>query len=202
MELAEAVAEGTNLVSFFTKNIEAVHAANSEDFKALSEIPILLCIKFDDGQTYSILMSEDEVEIEDDEMIDFPNLTVKTKASEFPLFLSYVRQYIGAFEEKKGEIAETFRLTDAFRDDVEKIDLVIELEVFESDKNVMSSEIILNDYEDSDFKRVKIRVDKTMLDDVAAGRITPAQAAKGLSISGAIFKAAELGQLFLKHRLK
>ena len=199
MDLSEAVKEGTSLVDFFTKNIPAVHASNAQDFVALSDIPILICIKFDDGQTYSLLVSEAEVIVENDEMIDFPNLTIKTKAEEFPLFLSYVRQYTDAFEEKKAEIARHFRLTEAFRADVEKIDLVLELEVFESDQLMMSSEVILNDYEDSNFKRVKIKVDKTVLDDVASGNLTPAEAAKGLTINGAIFRAVELGQLFLKH---
>lgn len=201
MKLETAVKEGTQLVDFFTKNIEAVHLASSEDFEALSEIPILICLKFDDGQIYSVLISRDEVVVEDDEMVDFPNLTIKSKIDEWPLFLEYVRQYLDAYESKKSEIAETFRITEAFRTDVEKLDLVVELEVLEGGKTVMSSEIVLNDYEDSGFKRVTIKVDKDTLDDVAHGRTTPVQAVKGLSISGAVFKAAELGQLFLKHRL-
>ncbi len=204
MKIIDSVSKGTSIVSFFTKNIESVHAKNAGDYAALSDIPLLICVKFEDAdEVYSVLISESEVVIEEEEMIDFPHLTIKTSAAEWPLFLSYVREYAIAFERKKSEIAKVFRISEALEKDVEGLDLVIELEVYDAKKRVMKSEIILNDYEPSpSAKKVKIKVQKATLDGLADGTLKPVEAAKDLSISGALFKAAELGQLFLKHRLE
>lgn len=201
MELLKALEEGTSIVTFFTESLPGLFQTRAEEFSDFSEVPIIICTRFDDARIFCVAISANDIEIEDDEMVDFPNLTILSKVKEWNVFLTYARRYILAYDAKKDELKSVFYFTKAFALALEKFDLHLIVEIVEGEDSLLTSELILNNYEvDVSFPRIKIKIDLKTLDAIAAGDLTPIEAAKIIEISGDVLKAAELGHMFLKYR--
>lgn len=202
MDIRDALADDVSLKKFFTHWVPRLFEARKEDFEKMSDIPIILCFKFQDtGEVYSVEFSEDGAVVEEDEMIDFPMATVLGWAKFWPLVKREGRPLAEALESRRDEVRDSFRVTRAFHADWEKFDLVIDVEITgEGGKDPVRFSIVSNDYEaPSGARRFGFTVDLPTLDAVAAGKRDPVEAAKALKIKGDYAAAATLGGMILSH---
>ena len=77
--LKQALGTGVSPETFFMKWAAQVHRARSADFERASEIPLCFCLSFTDvGERYTVLLDKGgALEVEDDELDDFPMATVE-----------------------------------------------------------------------------------------------------------------------------
>src|SRR5690606_12303319 len=127
MDLLEALADDVSLHEFFMDWAPKLFEARKEDFAASSDIDLILCFKFEDtGEIYTVELSENGLVVEDDEMIDFPALTLLGSSKYWARTKEALRPIASALDARSSELRETYRLSEAFHEDWEKFDVVID----------------------------------------------------------------------------
>ncbi len=202
MDLLDALADDVSLEEFFLSWAPKLFAARREDFAKASEIDLVLCFKFQDtDEVYSLEMSAGGLVVEDDEMIDFPAITLLGWAKFWPRVKRSLRPIARALDERRSEVRDSFRLTEAFFADWEKFDVVIDIDVRdEGAAEPVTFSVILNDYDvPSGGRRFGFSIPLDALEAMANGTRTPENVAKSLKISGDVRVAATLGGMILSH---
>lgn len=202
MDVQNALADDVTIHEFFTEWVPTLFEERREDFAASSDVDLILCFKFQDsGEVYSLELARDGVAVEDDEMIDFPFVTVLGWAKFWDVVKEKSRPLAEALEERRDEVRDSFRLSQAFYDDWEKFDVVIDVEITnEGAAEPVTFSIVLNDYDIPDgARRFGFSIPLSTLDDVATGRQDPVDAARALKITGDYRAAATLGGMIMSH---
>lgn len=201
MDVLDALADDVSLKEFFLTWAPRLFAARQDDFAAASDIDVVLCFKFQDtGEVYSIEMSSAGLVVEDDEMIDFPTLTLLGWSKFWPRAKQALRPIAEALETRRSEVRDSFRLTDAFYADWEKFDVVIDIEVVDESGDLVTFSLVLNDYDaPSGARRFGFRIPLADLDAMANGSLSPESVAKTLKVTGDVRVAATLGGMILSH---
>ncbi len=202
MDIVEALGDDVTLREFFMECVPELFEARREEFSRLFEFDVILCFKFQDsGEIYSIALRPDGAEVEDDEMIDFPLITLQGWAKFWDVVKREARPLARDLEERRHEVDDAPTLTQAFFDDWEKFDVVIDVEITgDDDAEPVQFSLILNDYEAPDrARKFGFTVELQTLAEVASGKRDPVEAAKGLKIRGDVGIAATLGGMILSH---
>ena len=202
MDLLEALDDDVSLEAFFTEWAPRLFAARQDDFARSSDIDFIICFKFQDtDEVYSVHLRPDGCEVEDDEMIDFPMVSVVGQSQFWPRVRKALRPIARSLEARREAVRDSFRLTDAFRADWEKFDVVIDVEVTDSGSpEPVTFSVVLNDYEEPDrARRFGFRLDLSDLESMADGSRTPDSVARSLKISGDYKIAATLGGMIMSH---
>ena len=86
MDLDAAFGADITIDRFFDEVLGALHTSRPGEFEAMSDIPVIICAKFDDGRVFTVTADKNGVEIEHDEAIDFPVLTVFGRVQDWNAF--------------------------------------------------------------------------------------------------------------------
>lgn len=202
MDILDALADDVSIREFFVDWAPRLFAARRDDFAAASAVDLVLCFKFEDtDEVYTLEMSRGGLVVEDDEMIDFPALTVVGLAKNWPRVRERLRPLAEQLERRREQVRDSFRVTQAFVDDWEKFDLVIDIEVTDgSPGGGIKFSVVLNDYNaPKGARRFGFTVPLQALDAMAGGRQSPEQVARGLKITGDVRVAATFGGMILSH---
>ncbi len=202
MNYEEALADGVTLEEFFTRWVPKAYDDPRVEFSEVSDLPLILCFKFQDtDEVYSLEFSEDGIEVEDDEMVDFPMVTLIGWAKFWPTVRRHLLPLAQRLDARAEEVASKYRITRAFYDDFEKFDCVIDITVEgEAGEEPVSFSAVLNDYDaEPDARRFGFTTNLETLEALIAGDIEPVDAAKGLSIRGDYRAAASLGGMIMSH---
>lgn len=203
MDILDALGDDVTLEQFFMDWASRLFEERREDFTEASDIDLVLCCKFQDtDEVYTVEMSHNGLVAEDDEMIDFPALTLMGWSKFWSRAKEGLRPIAAALENRREEVRDSFRLTEAFYADWEKFDVVIDVEVTDGTggEEPVSFSLVLNNYDiPSDARRFGFSIDVGVLEAMANGSETPEKVARGLRISGDVRIAATLGGMILSH---
>lgn len=206
MDILDALADDVSLEEFFMTWASRLFAERRDDFATSSDIDLVLCFKFQDtDEVYSLEMSAGGLIAEDDEMIDFPAITLIGWAKFWPRVKAAMRPIAQAIEQRRAEVRDSLRLTESFYADWEKFDVVIDVEV-RDDKHrsePVTFSIVFNDYDPpSGARRFGFAISLDVLEAMAKGVQSPEDVARGLKITGDVRIAATLGGMILSHAKK
>ena len=201
MDISDALADDVTLHDFFMEWAPRLFAARKDDFAASVDIDLVLCFKFEDtGEVYSVEMSKTGLVAEDDEMIDFPALTMKGYAKYWPKVRDALRPLAEALDERREEVRDSFRISEEFFADWEKFDLVIDVVVADDEGETVEFSLVLNDYEPpAGARKFGFTVAFSALDAIASGSESPEAVGRGLMINGDVRVAATFGGMILSH---
>lgn len=202
MDIVEALGDDVTLREFFMERVPELFEARREDFARVFDFDLILSFRFEDtGEIYSLALRPEGAEAEDDEMIDFPFVTLQGWAKFWDVVKREARPLARDLEARRDEVNEAVTLTQAFFDDWEKFDLVIDVEITgDDDAEPVTFSLITNDYVAPDrARRFGFTIDLRTLAEVASGDRDPVEVAKGLKIRGDVAIAATLGGMILNH---
>lgn len=202
-DFQQALADDVTLHDFFMTWVPKLFEARRDDFAAASDIDLIVCFKFDDAdEIYTFELSAGGAVVEDDEMIDFPAMTVVGSKRHWPRVREAMRPLVEQLDARRAELRQQYRLTEALLADWEKFDLIIDFGV-RSEREELKFAITLNDYaEPAGARRFGFSVDLAALQELAAGASTPEEVARSLAIRGDVRAAATFGGMLLKHQSK
>lgn len=202
MDILDALADDVSLHQFFMDWAPRLFAARRDDFAAASEVDLVLCFKFEDtDEVYTVELSRNGLAVEDDEMIDFPALTIVGQARNWPRVREQLRPLAEQLERRREQVRDSVRLTQALLDDWEKFDVVIDIEVTDGGSaGGVKFSVVLNDYNPpKGARRFGFAIPLHALEAMAAGRQTPEEVGRGLKLTGDVRVAATLGGMILSH---
>ena len=199
-DLAPFFEDDVTLDAFANDHLRTIHTSRIDRWRTFSKVPIILCLKLETGDVFCAEFGHADVEIDDDEMIDFPVATVLGQSEQWNGVKALCRRYLDAFESRNAELTDVFTLTQSFLDAFERFDTVIDIRITDGDTQLLDFSVVLNNYDaPAHAPTFSISIDQALLDAVADGSMTPAAAAKAIKVGGSIKEAAEIGGLILKH---
>ena len=202
MELEQAFAPSVTIAEFFEEVVPALHRERLDDFRQFTDVALIVCLKLlDTGDVFSVELGLDGCTVEDDEMVDFPIVTIKGWDKYWQEVKRHSLELLQELDRRQEELADSFRVTPAFLDDFGKLDAVIDVTITETeDHPEITFSLVLNDYEPyEDASRFSVEIPLSRLRAVARGEADVVEAARALDIGGDYRFAAYLGGLFLTH---
>lgn len=203
MELDSAFGPNVSPREFFETVLERLYDTYKADVSDASEIDVIVSVYLEDvDERWTILheRASQKLTIENDEMIDFPLVTIVGHARHWDAAKEGILPLAHALDARRDELRGQYRLTDNFRDDFERIDGAIEVVFTSESEDPLSLEIVFNNYEwDAAFPRIRVEVPYRLLQDVTSGSLDPGKAVRGLKFSGDRGFALEVGGLLATH---
>lgn len=202
-ELAEALGAGVGPREFFMKRAAGVHKARLSDFERITEVPLTFSLYFTDvDERYTVRLERGgALEVEDDELDDFPVATVEGLEGDWELVKSHILRLVEVLEGRRAELERRYtkKITAKILAEFEKIDGAIYVEIVDGARSV-KWRVILNHYEaQGGAPSFKIKVPLSLIEDVANGRQEPAAAVKAATVTGDTKFALGLAGFFSKH---
>jgi hypothetical protein len=201
--LEQALAAGVSPREFFMKRAAGVHKARQSDFERITEEPLTFSLYFTDvDERYTVRLERGgAMEVEDDELDDFPVATVEGLAGDWELVKSHVLRLVEVLEGRRAELERRYtkKITAKILAEFEKIDGSIHVEIVDGARS-FKWRVILNHYEaQSGAPSFKIKVPLSLVEDVASGRQELAAAVKAAVVTGDTKFALRLAGFFSKH---
>ena len=202
MDFEEAFGPDVTTTQFFEEVLPQLHSDFRRDLEAASDVDVIVSVylrDIDDRWTVRHDAATRELEIEHDEMIDFPHLTIVGEARFWDRVKEGILPLAEAIDVRRDELRGQYRVTPAFRDDFEQIDGVIDIEITGGDE-VVTLSLVFNNYDADDFfPRISVSIPFDLMQEVARGDVPPETAIRGLSFSGDKRFALEFGGLLATH---
>lgn len=203
MDLDSAFGPDVSPNEFFENVVGELYDAYKADVEDASQIDVIISVFLEDiGERWTVhhdRMAE-SLTVENDEMIDFPLISLFGQAHHWDRVKTGVLPLAKSLEARREELRGKYALTEAFRDDFERLDGVVELAFSSGSDEPMTLSIVLNNYEADDwFPRIRVELPYELLEDVVRGKREPGEAIRGLNFSGDRGFALELGGLLATH---
>lgn len=198
MDFSEAFAPSVSIDDFFHDIVPRLHRERA-DFGEFSEVDVIVSVYLaDTDKRFTCAFRRDgSCEIEDDEMIDFPVITVIGYEKYWEIVKKRAIGLLEALDERKNELKSQYRLTQGFLDDFERYDGSIDITITGPDGEVEMT-LVLNDYERVDgAKSFGFELPLELIEAVATGDEDPGKVAKRLKIKGDYGFATVLGGFLL-----
>ncbi len=184
------------------KRIPEFHRHRLEQFRSFVTTPLIFSIHFEDrDQRFTVELGPDEARAEPHEMIDFPQATIRGKADQWQRSLNLARKLAEPADEQitrhQGKVVITRDVKLGF----ERFDGVLEVEISElpDQGDPICFEVILNDYDDpARARRASLTVRWPLLEEVANGTLDPVEAARQVTVRGAMGLAFDIGGFLMK----
>lgn len=187
--------------TFFEKTARVVFEERREELDSYLECPVIICTRMmDTDRLWTSKVSTKRLVIEDEEMVDFPVITVEGREENWPLVREATAEILDLLDARREEYKGKGRWTQKIQEAFEAFDGTISVTLTDpSLSRPIGVRIILNNYEDSGYKTFHVTVPLSTLYGVARGEIALETAAKGLKIGGDMSLALDLGGFFATH---
>lgn len=197
-----ALAPGVSVRDFFMKHVEQIHAARLADFNRVSAAPVVLSVYLTDTDArYTVALRHDGCEVEDDELDDYPVVTLIGKESDWERTKTEVLKMARALEARRGELEARVKApvwTEAARAEFERFDGLIRVTVTDTGGAPVSLELVLNDYAHSRGQALEVTLPLSLLGGISGGQISPDAAGGQLRLGGHRAMAAVLAGFWSK----
>lgn len=194
---------GITVDKVFTDVLPIIHEEQRGEFADyISGVDIVIAVRLTDARKmWTARFNADEIEIEDDELVDFPILTVEGTQKQWPALLPYLTDLLSTLESRRKELKPKKRFDSKLRAALERIDGIVDICITGDDPtDNLRFRLILNNYAEHDsFRRFSITIPRSVVFDVAEGRTPIEAAARGLSVQGDVGLAVDLGGTILEH---
>ncbi|MEM1347147.1 MAG: hypothetical protein AAGI01_01230 [Myxococcota bacterium] len=203
--LQEALAPGVRLHEFMFTWVERLHAARLEEYRALTDERLLVHLSFEDsGELYTVALSPGAVEVEGDEMMDFPVISVHAEAEKWETFKPDILELSLALESTREHFkrrAGGRRVTRDILERFEKMAGTMEITVTGTQSGEeLTLVVALNDYVvQRDAPRMTMRMDKELVLRMARGELDPKEARELIEIGGKVRLGVDLAGFFAQH---
>lgn len=183
------------------ERIPRLHRARLEQFQRLVDTTLTVSFVFTDvDEQYTVKLRPDGVEAVSGDMIDFPQATVRGQAAKWQRAIELASRLVKPADDQIDEVEGRVKVTDEIRRGFEQFDGVLEVELKElpDGGEPLRFEVILNDYtEPSWAERAKLEVRWPILVELANGRVGPVEAARKVTVRGAMGPAFDVGGYFV-----
>jgi hypothetical protein len=199
LDFKEAFAESVTIEDFFHDIVPRMHAERG-DFADFSQVDVIVSVFLaDTDKRFTLEFRRDGTcEVEDDEMIDFPVITLIGYEKYWPLVKKHAVGLLESLDARKEELQSQYRLTQSFLDAFERYDGSVDVTISGPDGEVEMS-LVLNDYERVDgAKQFGFELPLSLVEAVVTGAEEPGKAAKSLKIKGDYGFATVLGGFLLE----
>ncbi len=199
MDFAEAFAPDVSIEKFFEEIVPRLHADRG-DFAEFSEVDVIVSVYLEDtDKRYTLAFRRDGTcDVEADEMIDFPVITLVGYEKFWPIVKKHAVGLLESLDERRDELQSQYRLTQNFLDEFERYDGSIDITISGPDGDVDMT-LVLNDYEKVDgAKNFGFVLPFELVEAVTKGDEEPGRAAKKLKIKGDYGFATVLGGFLLE----
>lgn len=194
---------GITVEKVFADVLPAVHDEQRDEYADYVEgMDIVIAVRLTDARKlWTVRFNADEIEIEDDELVDFPIVTIEGTQKQWPNLLPYLVEILTTLESRRKELKPKKRFDATLQAALERFDGVIDLCVTGDDPtDNLRFRLILNNYaEHTSFRRFSITIPRSVVFDVVEGRTPIESAARGLSVQGDVGLAVDLGGTILEH---
>lgn len=204
-EIAEHFAEGVTVREFLLERVPALHARRLERFNRFVKVPLIFSVYLEDtSERFTIKLDARGAETEDDEMIDFPQVTCVALASNWEESRRHMSALYAILDERDDlrEPADAAKvLTQAVLDEFERFDGAIAITLTGTEKpGGMTMTLALNDYlADDGAPRFEVSLPMDLVYQVARGELSPEQAGKTIQLRGKKSLALDLAGWANKH---
>lgn len=192
---------GVTLKTVFSKVIPEIHRERRHEFTDyVAGLDLIFAVRLTDtDRIWTVRFNEKEIEIEDEEGIDFPILTLESTEAQWEKVRPDLIRILTLADQRRHLLKGKPRFDKKLRAQLERFDGVIDVEI-PSDIGTFKMRLILNNYEaQKGFRKFKVTVPQSVIFDVARGDLDIEAAARGLAIQGDMSLAMDLGGTFLKH---
>lgn len=203
MKWSEVLDPSLSPQEILCERLPAMHASRRAQFQAFSKTSIIASLYFaDTTERFTALFDGEAAEVEQGEMIDFPQVTVQARHADWSRAIALLARLVEPADEQLDRYQGRVVLTEELKDEFERFDGVFSVRVTGlPDGGPIEFDIILNDYEAPPrAKSARLEVGWPLLVDLAHGRIEPAEFARQIKIGGAMGLALEIGG-FMASRL-
>jgi len=203
--LTEALAPGVSLREFFFTYAERLHTARIEEYRQATDERVLVHLSFEDsGELYTVALSPDGVEVEDDEMMDFPVISVHAEADKWEAFKPDILELSLALESGRDHFkrqAGGKRVTRDILDRFEKMAGTMEITVTGGQSGEdLTIVVALNDYVvQDDAPRMTMKMDKELVLRMARGELDPKDARDLIEVGGKVRLGVDIAGFFSQH---
>lgn len=204
--LKEALAPGVSLRDFFLNYVPKIHEIERAQFSKMSKVPLILSFYFEDvDERYTIELSPQGARVEDDELVDFPLITLlghgryweasKPALLELGLTMASNREALQAQVKRPLERS----LIEEF---VRKFQGVIELKVsgVAGIPGALELSVVLNDYmPTSGSPSFCVSLDEPSVRALASGRVRAKELGDAIKVTGQVKLAMNLAGFMTTH---
>lgn len=202
MQFKDAFGPDVTTTQFFENVLPDLYDEFKSEVEAASDVDLIVSVyleDIDDRWTVRHDASAKCLEIEHDEMVDFPHMTIVGQARFWDRVKEGILPLAESLVERRDELRGEYQVTPAFRDDFERVDGVLDIAIT-GDEEAVTMSIIFNNYEaDDSFPRFGVTIPFELMQEVATGDVPPESAIRGLSISGDKRFALEFGGMLATH---
>ena len=195
--------KGLRVGDVIARVVPEIHKERRHEYNDyIHGVDMVIAIRLTDvDEFWTVRFNGHEIEIEDDELIDFPIVTVEGTQTQWESMREDVIELLLLIDAQKDRLKKGRKFDVTFRETLERYDGVIDLTITgKSSSDTLKFRLILNNYEaDRGFRKFEVSVPRTVLFDVVEGRVPVDSAAKGLSIRGDVGLAVDLGGAIMKH---
>lgn len=199
MEWSEVLNPELTPEEIICEKVPALHSDRIEQFRRFSTTALIVSVHFEDADVrYTFEISPQGSRVEKGEMIDFPQVTLKGKASKWSRAIGLAARLVEPADRQIKQYEGRVEVSESLKAGFERFDGVLSVTVVDlPDGAPLSFQAILNDYEAPPRSRkVELEVSWSTLEKLAHGEIAPVEAAKEVRLKGAIGLAMELGGYF------
>lgn len=178
------------------------HRDRLRQFRSFVDTPLIFCVKFEDtGQCFTAQLGPDDARTEDHELIDFPQATARGTTESWRRSLDFGRRLAEPADRQIERHEGHIQISESLKRGFEKFDGILEVEITDvpDGGSPLCFEIILNDYEAPPrAPRAELRVHWQVLVDLANGVLGPVEAAKKVTVRGAMGLAFDIGGFLMR----
>lgn len=198
--IEEALKPGVSREDVFMKYVPRAHALQQELFERASNVPVVVSFWLEDvDERYTFEFGPNGSEAERGEMVDFPQVTIAAKASDWEVIREKVRELSLLLQEQRdaleGRYGGQAPLTGAVLESFERFQGEIRVTV-----DGVQLRVILNDYVSSSGDPwFGMEVSTEALRGVIVGKVEPRELLRQVQIKGQMSFALELAGFLSKH---
>lgn len=194
---------GITVEKVFTSVVPTIHEEQRGEFADyIDGLDIVVAVRLTDARKlWTVRFNADEIEIEDDELVDFPILTIEGTQKQWPSLMPHLVTVLTTLDARRQELKPKKRFDSKLRSALERIDGVIDVCITGDDPtDNLRFRLILNNYEEhTSFRRFSITIPRSIVFDVVEGRTPIESAARGLTVQGDVGLAVDIGGTILEH---
>ncbi len=184
------------------EKVPAFHKHRLEQFRSFVKTSLIFSLEFEDsGEKFTLELGPDGAQAEPHEMIDFPQATVRGGADRWHRSVELARRLAEPADEQITRHQGRICITEELKIGFEAFDGVLEVEVVElpDDDEPLCFDVILNDYQEpAGARRAQLTVRWPVLERLANGSVDPVEAARSITVRGAMGLAFDIGGFLMK----
>ncbi len=195
MEWSDVLQPDLDPQEVLSDRLKSMHSDRQQKVRRMLKAAVILCLKLED-QVHTIKVGPESHHYEAREMIDFPQITVRSDLGRWRRGIEMVGPLIERAEARLDDAGHPYEITASLLSEFEKFDGVVEIEVVDLPDGgpPMGMEVVLNDYEPvGGCRRTRLVVSWQVVEGLVEGRLEPATAAREITIGGDRGLAFELG---------